>query len=654
MRKIIVACTTFLTLSLFAQTNLDSVQVSATRLPMKKYESGKNITTLTAKDIKEFPVTSVDELLQYVGGINLNSRCGFGVQSDIGMRGSTFSQVLVMVDNQRINDGLTGHFNSNIPIPLSEIHHIEIVRGSASASFGADAVGGIIHIKTKSYEGLWEAEKSELNGNVAFGENNLTMTDAGFHTQGQKFGFSAAMKSSESSGEQYVNPSYTNAGLGDSLYNNFFSLKTYTAAFTYRNNKNWKVYARGGADRRDFAAKYFYTANPYDEATEKVNAYWTQAMVEYDINGSQTALNIGYRHNQDSFIFNPLFSRNSHITQRLNATLSHNTTYLDTRISFGLQTDYNTIESNDRGDHSLLNNGAFFLAHHKFNKLNVNGGLRLEYSDKIGAQLVPQVNISLPDKNIVYRASAGRSIRQADFTEQYNFYLRENTPGGFSIGNPDLAAESAYTFDLGLDAYISNNFKVSNTLFARTSSNLIDYTLTNSTEIDNLINLRDSTDYFYAKNIKESFTFGNEFGLSYKMELPDVTIDWLLNYTYIQTNTPDSLVSKYIANHPINNLNGGAIIRYKRFTWNLGGTFITRDADEIPVIGGEVKNQYGILNTKLNYAAKDLGVNLFVNVRNVLDTQYQEILGAQMQGRWIMAGLSWNIRTYSMKLPSYF
>ena len=653
MRKIIVTCTTFFTLFSFAQTHLDSVTVSATRLPVKKYESGKNITTLTAKDIKELPVTSVDELLQYVGGINLNSRGGFGVQSDIGMRGSTFSQVLVMVDNQRTNDGLTGHFNSNIPIPLSEIHHIEIVRGSASASYGADAVGGIIHIKTKTYQGLWEEEKSEFNGNIAYGENNLTMTDAGFRMQGQKFGFSAAVKSTESSGEQYVNPSYVNAGLGDSLYTNFFSLKTYTAALTYRDHKHWKVYARGGADRRDFAAKYFYSPNPYDEATEKVNAYWTQAMLEYDNNGGQTSLNIGYRHNQDSFIFNPAFPRNSHITQRLNATLSHNTTYLKTRISFGLQTDYNVIESNDRGDHSLLNNAAFFLAHHKFNKLNVNGGLRLEYSDKIGAQLVPQVNVSLLQKNIVYRASAGRSIRQADFTEQYNFYLRENTPGNFSIGNPDLAAESAYTVDAGIDAYISQNLKVTNTLFARTSSNLIDYTLTNSTEIDNLINLLDSTDYFYAKNIKESFTFGNEFGVSYTMEMPNVTIDWLLNYTYIHTNTPDSVVSKYIANHPINNINGGATLKFKRFTWNIGGTLITRDADELPTIGGEVKNQYGILNTKLNYAAKDLGVNLFVNVRNVLDSRYQEILGAQMPGRWIMAGLSWNLATVKLKRPMF-
>jgi len=224
MRKTIAITFALCSISIFAQTTLDSALVSATRLPVKIYESGKNITVITADQISQLPITSADELLQYVGGINLNSRGGFGVQSDIGMRGSTFSQVLVLVDNQRINDGLTGHFNSNLPIPLSEIHHIEIVRGSASASYGADAVGGIIHIKTKTYEGLWEDEKSELNGNVAFGAHKLTTTDIGFHSQRSRFGYSAAIKSSQSSGEQYTNPSFLNAGLGDSLYTNFFDL----------------------------------------------------------------------------------------------------------------------------------------------------------------------------------------------------------------------------------------------------------------------------------------------------------------------------------------------------------------------------------------------------------------------------------------------
>ena len=83
----------------FAQEPLDSILVSATRLPVKKIESGKNITIISSEEIKQLPITSVDELLQYIGGINTNSRAGFGVQSDIGMRGSTFSQVLILLIN---------------------------------------------------------------------------------------------------------------------------------------------------------------------------------------------------------------------------------------------------------------------------------------------------------------------------------------------------------------------------------------------------------------------------------------------------------------------------------------------------------------------------------------------------------------------------
>ena len=134
-----------------AQESLDTTVVSSNRLQDKYKETGKTVVVLTSKDIEQYAVNSVEDLLQDVAGVNLNSRGGFGVQSDIGLRGSTFSQVLVLIDNQRLNDGLTGHFNNNIPIALSEIDRIEIINGPSGVSYGSDAVGGVIHIKTKTY-----------------------------------------------------------------------------------------------------------------------------------------------------------------------------------------------------------------------------------------------------------------------------------------------------------------------------------------------------------------------------------------------------------------------------------------------------------------------------------------------------------------------
>jgi iron complex outermembrane receptor protein len=651
MRKTFILCTALLTLSLFAQQPLDSVKVSATRLPVKLHESGKNITILSQRDIQQLPVTTVDELLQYVGGINLNSRGGFGVQSDIGMRGSTFSQVLVLVDNQRINDPLTAHFNSNIPIPLSEIHHIEVVRGSAAASYGADAVGGIIHVKTKTYAALFEEmDYSDISGNIAYGDHNLTLTDVGVHQQRKKFGFSAAMKSARSTGEEYVNPNYTQFGLGDSLYNNYFDLKTYTGALAYRGER-LKLYGRAGFDARDFGTKYFYTANRFDESSELINSYWTQASAIYDNEVSTTELSASYRNTTDSFTFNPLFSNNFHTTQRLNATLSQKRKVNGINLSYGVQTDWQDIISTDRGDHNLISNGVFLLAHKRINNWSLNGGLRGEFSEKIGAQFVPQLNVAYRMKNYVLRSSMGRSIRQADFTEQYNFYLRENTPALFSIGNPDLAAESAYTFDVGIDAFVSKKLQFTNTVFARQSSNLIDYTLTNSLDINNLINLRDSTDYFYAQNIKESFTWGNEFGVKYTHKYLQGLVNANVNYTYINTTTPDSVVSKYIANHPVHNINGSVNATFSGFGLNIGGAYITRNADAIADINGEIKPNYALLNAKFSYTAEGFPVSVYLDVRNILNTQYQEILGANMPQRWILGGIRWNIKRIKVDMP---
>jgi iron complex outermembrane receptor protein len=247
---------------------------------------------------------------------------------------------------------------------------------------------------------------------------------------------------------------------------------------------------------------------------------------------------------------------------------------------------------------------------------------------------------------LVLRSSLGRSIRQADFTERFTSYKINNLSPGRNVGNPDLEAESAYNFDLGADAYLNENLQFSNTLFFRQSSNLIDYTLTNSIDITNLNSntLIDSTDYLYAQNISQATTWGNEFGLKYTQNIQNGQIGASLNYTYLNTSTPDSLVSKYIANHPIHNLNGSLNFRYAGFGLNVGGAMITRNAEAVDAINAEIKDQYAILNLKLSYTVKDFPASVYLDIRNALDTRYQEILGSQMPRRWLMGGIRWNFQ----------
>src|SRR5690625_7732338 len=108
--------------------DLDSVTVTASRITTDISESGKSVSVYTADDIRKLPVTSVDDLLRYLPGINLNSRGGFGVQSDVGSRGNTFSRVLFLLDARPLNGLRTCSYNTYIHVNLTRIGRQDMTR----------------------------------------------------------------------------------------------------------------------------------------------------------------------------------------------------------------------------------------------------------------------------------------------------------------------------------------------------------------------------------------------------------------------------------------------------------------------------------------------------------------------------------------------
>ena len=149
---------------------LDPVTIYGNMLNTDNIKTGKNITVIKAQEIENYNFNSIDDLLKIIPSIELQSRGGFGSQSDIVLRGSTFNQTLVLLDGMRVNDPLTGHFSMYIPITISDIHQIEIIRGGASSIYGPDAVGGVINIVTKTFTKV-DKEKEIILSNK-LGQNN--------------------------------------------------------------------------------------------------------------------------------------------------------------------------------------------------------------------------------------------------------------------------------------------------------------------------------------------------------------------------------------------------------------------------------------------------------------------------------------------------
>jgi iron complex outermembrane receptor protein len=128
----------------------EPVTTSATGAPLRVTEVPVDMTIITADEIKRSGATDLPTILSRVPGIDiLNWGAG---DSDVGVRGynQAYSpRLLVLIDGREVyldDYGYTAW--ANLPVELSEIRQIEVVRGPNSALFGFNAVGGVINIIT--------------------------------------------------------------------------------------------------------------------------------------------------------------------------------------------------------------------------------------------------------------------------------------------------------------------------------------------------------------------------------------------------------------------------------------------------------------------------------------------------------------------------
>lgn len=650
------------------QVDLESVSVTASRILMSVSESGKKVSVITQEDIAEMPVTSVDELLASLPGVNINARQGFGMQADVGIRGSTFSQVLFMLDNVPLNNPLTAHFNTNIPVALSDIAQIELIRGPASAAFGADAVGGVVHIKTRSYLQRRLSAPDELqtgvHADLSGGAHGLFDGSLQLSAERNRWRTVASIRRLRADGESLANPGFAEGVSDERRYDNYFELLHYNAAASYQLSDALSVYTRAGAEQRDFSARYFYTAVPADASEEQIGSRWVLAALNHATGTRETELNVSYRHVEDTFDFLPgVLPANEHTTRQAFLNLSHQfglsgasaeqdarlnpEVFNFMRVMLGGQYRFQGIRSTDRGDHERGMGGFYAISHLSFvNGLHLTGSARLQLHSRQAAEVLPQLSASYPllGERLRLRSSAGRAIRTGDFTEQYvSSQIPDLTPGR-NIGNPDLQPERSYSIDAGLDWRPRPWLLLAPTVFYRSSDQLIDYALVNADDITNASNLQPGEEYLYASNIEESSIRGLEVLGDARLRFNQrLRLNLNAGYTLMRTTSQGEQPSKYIANHPSQRVNFGLGLRVGRFGLHSENSFTVRSGESNALVNGEIPQRYFVSNLKLDVRATGY-ITLYGRVMNVTDTEYQEILGAPLPRRWFAGGMRLSLR----------
>lgn len=126
---------------------------SVGRLGLSDFDDPRAITVIDQRELQERNPLNMQQALEWEVGV-LVQQTGRGQVSPF-VRGLTGQHVLIMIDGVRLNNstfrlGPNQYFNTIDP---GSIESIDVIRGPQSVAYGADAIGGVINVNTKSSYG---------------------------------------------------------------------------------------------------------------------------------------------------------------------------------------------------------------------------------------------------------------------------------------------------------------------------------------------------------------------------------------------------------------------------------------------------------------------------------------------------------------------
>lgn len=154
----------------FAVTDDEAaIVVVATRQSSRVSDLAADVTVIERADIEAAgPAATLGDLLAGVPGVELSRQGSRGASENIFIRGANSGHTLVLVDGLRIGSSTLG-VTSIETLPLAQVERVEVLRGPASALYGADAIGGVIRITTRQ-----NADAPTLDAHAGIGSHGVS------------------------------------------------------------------------------------------------------------------------------------------------------------------------------------------------------------------------------------------------------------------------------------------------------------------------------------------------------------------------------------------------------------------------------------------------------------------------------------------------
>ena len=134
------------------QTYEEVVVVSGSRTEEKLINAPVTMSVITAQAIENAPTRNFAELLRSVPGLNLTQVSARDINvTTRGATGTLATGQLALLDGRSLYQDFFGFVMWDfLPVNLNEIKQVEVIRGPASAVWGANAFNGVVNVITKS------------------------------------------------------------------------------------------------------------------------------------------------------------------------------------------------------------------------------------------------------------------------------------------------------------------------------------------------------------------------------------------------------------------------------------------------------------------------------------------------------------------------
>jgi vitamin B12 transporter len=596
---------------------LQTIVISATRIPTPELELASSVTVVTADDIAARQERTFAAVLKDIPGLNVVQQGGPGAETSVFMRGTNSNHTKVLVDGIDVSDPSNANAAFDFGQLLTQdIERVEVLRGPQSGLYGSDAIGGVINVITKAGSGPMKLSASVEGG--TFDSFNQT---AGVSGSQQALHYNANVAHLHS-GSTPVTPLDLLAP-GEQRHNDYYDNFTVSSKLGFDLTPDFDL----GLVTRYTNTHLHYTGEDYNafpalpaaqQSASDTDEYYGRAsahLVSLEGGLNQT-LGVAFTRNRTATL-QPQIAESLNTGERVKLDWQGAVRVSSAQsVLLGLEDARDEISAPISASMRIASAYVELQSHlgeHWFSALNA----RYDDNDRFGSKLTYRIAPTWvsSESGTKLKASVGSGFKAPTLGELFQSFPP------FFFANPDLKPESSVGYDLGIEQGLGGGgVRIGATWFYNRIRDLITTDVTGTT---------------YA-NVGRASTDGVESFVAYQ---PVRQLSLRLDYTYTQAT--DDVLHEELLRRPKHKGNLNA-------TWRASDALLL-NASVLTVsswVDGNRDFSIPRLDapgyTTVNLAASfDLSRQwaVFGRIDNLLDRHYENPVGFLQPGIAVFAGI---------------